>query len=940
MNSANQYTSTTLIECNRVFSEEFRAGNTTQPALFTNKTTPIHLDAGDEISFHSGYISEVGAGGDVIEITGKQENTSYTLESTSFTKFFPTSNTDNPFPLMDHELIFAENVSSTYLLQDNKASVGTTFYTNLNGNCTAFLPRFYDKEYDLTAAYTDYDKNWTDVNSSLSGQNHLANAFQLFCYADYKQVDYGNDGRVMTQQHDSSRMKIYVKKETAYVASDNTSHTLKYYNGNSVLPYSPLQYEYIPYKDKIDFELDIGYDTPSNIANKLTTTMNKIINSETLNSSNTFQTNENTNAYSRVSDSNTYKKFFCANEKTFSQEAYVGYYQDRTTAVWNASAMNYLAAHSHIGVRRPEIFEAGREMFGSTNNGAGFTLHEAINSSNNADTAEIVTQYDWDTVIDGVLLLDRIKTFFDAQKLYPELFVQKNIFAYATAAAVYAPNVANARFLHFNGSNISNKFDTGLIGSDNILYNGSGTQYDQMIQFSKPLFVEFVDSLSEVYSNGLSKDDLCYGFAYNKNGKIAFLTEKLGGIPNLYRGGFPGFSLFDNSDATGNMIVGQPFGYDWHSTGYANSICILYSGYLGIYPKAKISDQRIFVGERADGSTFYFLSEFINYTYLGSNSALLNFDSVSNRFGWQYLHSPERLGGQFIAGANASSYEYLTDASNEVYKINPITNNFSFTPDMKPYAVDPQPIFSVDSFIYNRNFKMFAVIDSHSGIFLDSFGAGLNEQQFNRTLWSILGFSYQQLYPKTPVNIQERINSITLPNMKGITTNANITSAEISNETVNIFSNQMFTGQIPTFMSASSTYVGSYIQPITVNCESAIIRAVNLPSKTTRPYFIVRTSLLGEPTYQGGINSNELYPVICVINKINGYSDFFSQEQNQVNYTLTKPMTISTITTSIHDPDQKLATVDDHSSVIYKVTRNRNQPNLAKLLLEQNTSQK
>ena len=51
-------------------------------------------------------------------------------------------------------------------------------------------------------------------------------------------------------------------------------------------------------------------------------------------------------------------------------------------------------------------------------------------------------------------------------------------------------------------------------------------------------------------------------------------------------------------------------------------------------------------------------------------------------------------------------------------------------------------------------------------------------------------------------------------------------------------------------------------------------------------------------------------------------------------------MTISTITTSIHDPDQKLATVDDHSSVIYKVTRNRNQPNLAKLLLEQNTSQK
>ena len=926
LRTAQSYTDTTLLECNRVFSEEYRAGNQSQPALFTNKTTPIHLSAGDQISLHSGFISEVGAGGEVIEITGKSNNASYSIESTSFTFIDPIDNIGNPYPLEDHKIIKAETVIKNYFIQDNKATVSISFYTNLNGNCTIFLPRSFDKQYVLGAEADLYDKNWSDPDNKEMGQVENIDLFRLICNADIQEIylPVPSSATKLGFPQDCSRMKIYVKDETAYFADPSTISNRKYYNASSTVPYDPLQYKYIPYKKEIEFELDVGYDTPSNIANTITTKMNKIVNVETLSASK-ITDNYHSNAYSKVSESETYKTFFCANENTFSKVYHDAYYKSPSASnVWNASSMGYLAAHTYIGVKRPEFFESGRDILGSNNNGYGLTLKTAITKAGR-ETAIIQTNNHWDTVIDGRLLLDRINDFFNSQKLYPELLDKANNFGYFGSTANIS--ASNARLLHINGSEISNLTDVGLIGSNLSASN-------QTNQCSRPLFIYFDEQNENKYTDGVLDMDLCYGWALNVDGYISFTTGGLDGIPDKLS--TAEFNLFNAGD---EIEVGRPIGYDWHSSGYGNVHCILYSGYLGTSASDIVGGGSNDVVYNADisstNASFYYLSPYINYTYLGANSPLFNFDTVSNRFSWSYLHSPEKLGANYLAGLNASAYVYPDDASNEVYKINPVASAFSYTPDMKPYDVQLRDILTVQSFTSNRNFKRWSIIDSNSGIFLDSFGEGYSKQSFKDTLWSILGFSYEQLYPTNPDNIQKRIDSISDPNMQIITTNADITSAQIANETVNIFGNQMFTGQIPTIFIGSQTKTEAFLNPVTVNCESAVIKADNLPKKTTRPYFIVRTSLLGEPTFQGGINSNELYPVIAVVNKINGYSDFFSQDQNQINYTITKPMTISQITTSIHDPDQKFSSVDDNTSIIYKVNRQRQQPNLAQTILQQ-----
>ena len=68
------YIDTQLIECSRLRSIEYNASdNNNKPALFTNtQSNGIQIEEGDKISVNSAYVSEIGAGGEVIEILGKK----------------------------------------------------------------------------------------------------------------------------------------------------------------------------------------------------------------------------------------------------------------------------------------------------------------------------------------------------------------------------------------------------------------------------------------------------------------------------------------------------------------------------------------------------------------------------------------------------------------------------------------------------------------------------------------------------------------------------------------------------------------------------------------------------------------------------------------------------------------------------------------------------
>jgi len=92
----NQYTDIQILECNRLHSEEAKAGNNENTALWQNNLQDIvHLSAGDRVSVYGAMINEKGAGGDTIEIkgvnTGVKKSFSYiNVSSINASDFLPT----------------------------------------------------------------------------------------------------------------------------------------------------------------------------------------------------------------------------------------------------------------------------------------------------------------------------------------------------------------------------------------------------------------------------------------------------------------------------------------------------------------------------------------------------------------------------------------------------------------------------------------------------------------------------------------------------------------------------------------------------------------------------------------------------------------------------------------------------------------------------------
>jgi len=898
---AGQFSDTTIIEANRLFSEEYLGGNSTQKALFTNKTAPIQLRAGDEISLHSGYISEVGAGGDVMEFTGKKRELNrkqieYSLSSTSNTDTFP-----NKYLPYGVEKRSCSNISASYVVTDNKASIQINYYTNLNGDCHILLPRRFDKQYPIDYSRpNNYETNWTTYDSVAMGEVLAQPNIQHQLSADWHNFHLDDTLKAIRRRRlvDNSRMKIYTKTKQAYASGSNTADVPGTYTNSHYA--NPLLYDYIPYREIVDFELPVGYDAPSNIANSITNQMTKTNSITPINASVGSGANAFYKQVSTKLESATYKAFYCANEATFSASN-SAWYSD-AAPVWKQETMEYLSCFNYIGVKRSEFFDKGRAL--GMEFGAGNTALAAQIDIADRATADIVLSLDWDGVnSNGVPYLDALKDFFEAESLYPEFWDYD-----------YNTNVTidNSRFVHINSSNSASEDGVLMLGQDNIRSSVDAT--------SCPIFCYFDKSRANTYSDGIDDDHLCYGFAKQVFGQIALTTSKIGGIPTTQT------NIFNSA---GKIKVTTPIGYDHHSSAYGNSHCILYSGTL----RSSADNVNWNFQDTDANNQLVTTSDLLKFTYLGAQAPLLNFDTVASRFTMSYLHSPERVGMQWAAGLS-DDYPVPTDANTECYKLNKTPSHWTYTPDLKPYLFLNKEL-GKSVYPHNFNFGRFRITDSQTGIFIESFGEGIDERKYIETLWSKLGFSFNQFYtPKKDLrNSQTRIDSITDPNMTLITTNADILSGDSQSFNVNIFSNEMFTAQCPAVQNAANDAKNLCIPSITTAASSAIITADNLPTKTKRPYFIVRSSLLGQPTFQGGANSGQLYPVIAIVNKINGYSDFFSLEQNQILYTITKDMTITSITTSIHDPDQTLAEVDDNTSVIYKVRRNRNQPNLIENIL-------
>ena len=322
----------------------------------------------------------------------------------------------------------------------------------------------------------------------------------------------------------------------------------------------------------------------------------------------------------------------------------------------------------------------------------------------------------------------------------------------------------------------------------------------------------------------------------------------------------------------------------------------------------------------------------VNKIYIGANKPSFIYDSLQNRFKFTLLNTPNRNQQQFntgvlLSGNLTAPQDSGTEAFTDVIKYNPADLLQNFTPDRMPYQLAIREYVNQnasDPNIYtklNPAIEPFRAYDSFCGIAIDDFG--YTQSNANNNLWNILGFDDSQLFnEKTPDNVISNlvVDANNSNSLSQIVTNADFQSVSTSQQFVNFGGVILGGQQLPTKYLVTKPAAGGITYeegpistpPISIEYNSIAFTAKNLPITILRPYYLIKSSLNEGNNYLGQLNSGIPSNIVGVVPKTNESGDYYGKQGGFDTFTITRPMTISHITTSIHDPDGTLAHVNDH----------------------------
>jgi len=493
-----------------------------------------------------------------------------------------------------------------------------------------------------------------------------------------------------------------------------------------------------------------------------------------------------------------------------------------------------------------------------------------------------------------------------------------------------------------SGATFTLKFTRSKLGSDNYgLENGSDESW------CAPLFFDYNKDRKDINEGfGQAPDRFRYlrygwGVRLGTPGsyKIGFFFgEYRGGIPQEWFGGGGGVSI---------PAGVRNIGFDKHFNAFSTASLSLYNGLCGKYGTE-------FNGSQTNGTRFhtyqdrqdleglpvtnsasatdyvssYTLMSFdtnseMNEVYIGANDPVLDFDPEQSRFVFKRLHTPETVGTD---SSQISASQQIADAEVICYKINKRLSRLNYSPNFTPYVHTQLGALVV----LDKNIIPYSIMDARSGIFIESYGC--DEKNWAQSLWTLLGFSYEQFH-RTEDNRLVRYNNIAL-SCATPTTNALVQTTDLAQfdkvKDLTVVNPEAI--PYPQYINhkeqsgkdfqISSTILGYQDFPAIVqSCSSTGIVADNLPRKMISPIYLVKSDLLS-PSYIGGPESTSKLPVIAVVPKNSGYGDFYNGGEDTV-FTNTIPRTIQNITTSISDADGTNSRLDDGSCVIYKIVKTR-----------------
>jgi len=962
---------TKLINCNRITSIEANSGNNSNPAYFTNQLDEtLILNVGDQVSIERSFISEVGAGNSqVIEFKGATLKEGQRIP---YTKITPSELRNDPFDanyrMGYYQIYEASEEEHTYDVKDNEAYIRYGYYINADDHPYYItLPRRFITD---NVDDPDDETRYTDRDETSQGMTYFTVQPDNYAVSDYYRYKTKDNKIIPKLKIDGSRYALYVLKTTSF---NNTTG-----KGADMMPYTPESNAslyrdhtalntWYPYNEIKKISIKEGFNTSSEIADQISNQLNESETPLPFNIGYEVSGERYLRPLTTTVEAPTYRLFNCANIMSMNASNFNEYINASVDGGQpSTNSQLYYSSYQYIGVKRPELWQTGRAIVGQNQPRAQINPNSTITKFQilraDRQTSSITTMFEWSKTT-----LEQISAFLKAQELYPELF--ENLSSLTTYNG--NPVITNTRYLHINkwGAE-SGSVDTGI--SYNNALGADGYLPSNECLASIPLFIGYRKDEEDLYYDvdDIPIDKYAFGFATPRyveaDDKYYVVihpeTNGIGGIPE---------QLFNEPNiTTGEISSGRPIGYDPHFTAYGTACVLLNSGAYIFNPLNPVSEQKI---QQKPAATFENTAKYFTQRYVGANNPICQFNPDTNRYEFTQLHEALNVGNDKLAGdtGNSPVIPESADAGDVVYKFNPRIQSFGFSPNFKPYLKPKEVQLNYPSLpksnipasdtetnkrafdLLNENIQPYALFDSRSGIYIDNWG--VDSENWEASLWGTMGFTYEQFHATLTKNntLSKRIDNLNYQSLKFLTTNSEQATTDTKAWVSNAFNAPMYelglaqgralityrpTGVAPDAAIWVPLAELEIIPAIINKTESMSIPSVNLSKSMIRPYYTIRSNIIEDTTTN--VNG-ALLPIVSVVDKYSAQGDFYFGNPSSITFTITKPTYISSITTSIHDPDGKFANVNNSSAVIYKINTQRPAPpNILEEILKEEKNKK
>jgi hypothetical protein len=432
------YVDLKLLECSRKSSVEVGSGNDSNNALFMNKVEEgMMLNVGDKVSIHSAVISEIGAGGNTIELKGQRIGK---VKLNDLLNIQPYSEQDSyldsgyEFVLNRYDSVKVGRYDYQPDLYDNKVSMSIQYYKATNGENCFSLPRRFNYRNKKTA-YTENDsfraggptaqlRNGRFVESDYSRDRNASSTFANSWYSNNEMVKVRQDGTKFT---------LFTRFGTTWYNASSTKPSapsmLEHRNGNGSI--DPAVSPYLPYRELKEVEIPTGRRSADFIAESFT---NSLQNASSLERYYHWanpgvnpapdEMDQNQGVLGATYKTDTFKPFNCANSN-FNSTNYVDAMDYVYPATPSQEILDWLNCFQNVCFKRPDFVESGRWDWGNGffYGGEGYNYITKVSNDHKNDRKSMRISFN---KAYNKQNCENLAKWIKTQELYPEFWDFRN----------------------------------------------------------------------------------------------------------------------------------------------------------------------------------------------------------------------------------------------------------------------------------------------------------------------------------------------------------------------------------------------------------------------------------------------------------------------------------------------------------------------------------